>query len=266
MDGHASDLDNLDLAMAHFACHFRPLTHDSVVPHRHDYAEWHWVMDGHCAFLIDGQRHAIRRGDCFVIHPGQVHGVLMDKPGQWLLQYIVACDPDPALSAAWQQRAGPGGILSIGHGHHALFAQLQHAASHSDPWPRRAAAHRFQALICDILAARSPQHPRHPAVAQALDHMRAALRSRLSLDELAVSVGLNAQYLARRFRAEIGVAPMAYFNSLKMELAAALLRDQRSSVSSVASAVGFTDPFHFSRAFRQWSGHSPRQWRNIMSL
>jgi AraC-like DNA-binding protein len=48
---------------------------------------------------------------------------------------------------------------------------------------------------------------------------------------------------------------------LRFELAAELLRDPEKTVMDVACDVGFSDPSHFSRLFRQMSGISPRKYR-----
>ena len=48
---------------------------------------------------------------------------------------------------------------------------------------------------------------------------------------------------------------------LRFELAAELLRDPEKTVMDAACDVGFSDPSHFSRLFRQMSGVSPREYR-----
>jgi AraC-like DNA-binding protein len=43
--------------------------------------------------------------------------------------------------------------------------------------------------------------------------------------------------------------------------AASLLQDRSLKLQSVAEAVGYQDPFAFSRAFKRWSGASPSAYR-----
>lgn len=36
-------------------------------------------------------------------------------------------------------------------------------------------------------------------------------------------------------------------------------------VSEVAARVGYSDPAHFTRAFRRWTGHSPLEFHQLTS-
>jgi len=68
------------------------------------------------------------------------------------------------------------------------------------------------------------------------------------------------------FRLALGVTPLQYLTRLRLGRAAELLRENRLTVRAVARKVGYDDPYHFSRAFRQQFGHSPRDHRqNLVS-
>jgi AraC-like DNA-binding protein len=47
-----------------------------------------------------------------------------------------------------------------------------------------------------------------------------------------------------------------------MTKAAELLKLTRLSISDISKAVGYENPLHFSRAFKNIYGVSPREWRN----
>jgi len=93
----------------------------------------------------------------------------------------------------------------------------------------------------------------------------------LSVAGMAREAGLSRQHFTELFRHHFGMAPMKYVLHARMHRAAHLLRDQNRRVSDVARAVGFEDPFHFSRSFRKEFGVSPRlfkkrQMGDLMSL
>lgn len=83
----------------------------------------------------------------------------------------------------------------------------------------------------------------------------------LALADLVRESGWSTAHLTRMTRREVGLAPMQYVSRLQMRQAERLLRDTELAISEVAAMVGFSDPLHFSRRFRQLSGRPPSQAR-----
>jgi AraC-like DNA-binding protein len=51
-------------------------------------------------------------------------------------------------------------------------------------------------------------------------------------------------------------------DELRYKMALHYLNEQRVSVNETAYLVGFSDPAAFSRAFKRWTGSSPRMMRS----
>lgn len=81
------------------------------------------------------------------------------------------------------------------------------------------------------------------------------------MDDIAEAVGLDASYISRLFKRYYHMTPYTFLQQKKMEHALDLLRQGNVSVREVAHAVGFEDPFHFSRVFKKFKGISPSQSR-----
>lgn len=247
-------------------CSFRPLTRSSVPSHAHQVIEWHYVVAGRCGFDISERRLDIVTGDLFAVEPGAVHGVRIRRRDDWLLQYIVHAEcvtaEDELLWRQWRKQAA-GGAINVGSARHALFARLSNELQSPDRWRQRAASHRFSALLCDAIAREAPIDEAHPHVQRCLRLMHQSLHEILSLDEVAAELELNKSYLIRLFKQHIGQAPLQYFNDMKMQLAARLLRDGQHSVQEVSERIGYQAAAHFSRSFKRWSGISPSQYARI---
>ena len=78
-----------------------------------------------------------------------------------------------------------------------------------------------------------------------------------SADATAASLGLSRQTLFRRLKAE-GTSYEAVLSELRYKLSLHHLDDERLSVKRTARLVGFSDATAFSRAFKRWTGASPR--------
>jgi AraC-like DNA-binding protein len=82
-----------------------------------------------------------------------------------------------------------------------------------------------------------------------------------SIDAIARKMGFSRQTLYRRLKEE-GVTFEKLLDELRHRLALHYLGGERVSVNETAYLVGFSDPAAFSRAFKRWTGASPRGMRS----
>jgi AraC-like DNA-binding protein len=81
-----------------------------------------------------------------------------------------------------------------------------------------------------------------------------------NMSTVAAKLGTSRQTLFRRLRAE-GVTFEQILDELRHSMALHYLREKRVSVNETALLVGFSEPAAFSRAFKRWTGSSPRTER-----
>ncbi|MFL6211758.1 MAG: AraC family transcriptional regulator [Pyrinomonadaceae bacterium] len=81
-----------------------------------------------------------------------------------------------------------------------------------------------------------------------------------SMDMLAVKLGLSRQTLFRKLKAE-GITFEKVLDELRHKLALHYLNGKKVPVNQTAYLVGFSEPAAFSRAFKRWTGASPRMIR-----
>ncbi|WP_323844683.1 GlxA family transcriptional regulator [Microbulbifer magnicolonia] len=97
------------------------------------------------------------------------------------------------------------------------------------------------------------------AEAQAL--MRSNLSEPLTTREIASYVGISSKRLERIFRRFAGQLPARFYIGLRLSLARQLLHHSSCSIEEVGRRCGFVSASHFSRAFRNHFGLSPRAER-----
>jgi AraC-like DNA-binding protein len=81
-----------------------------------------------------------------------------------------------------------------------------------------------------------------------------------SMDAIASKMALSRQTLFRKLKAE-GATFEQVLDGLRHRLALDYLSARKVSVNETAYLVGFSDPAAFSRAFKRWTGCSPRDVR-----
>lgn len=91
--------------------------------------------------------------------------------------------------------------------------------------------------------------------------LRSYLRDGIPSLELAADIAeLSSRTLQRRL-AEEGLTFRELLDECRYEAAVWLIENTDHNISYIASQVGYTDPSHFSRAFRRVTGFSPREFR-----
>jgi AraC-like DNA-binding protein len=87
-----------------------------------------------------------------------------------------------------------------------------------------------------------------PKLSKAIDIMHSDYQNSWSLETLAEAAGMSRANFALNFKKRVGITPMEYLNSWRMQIACELLQDARRSVSDVAQAVGYDSQSSFSSA------------------
>jgi AraC-like DNA-binding protein len=80
------------------------------------------------------------------------------------------------------------------------------------------------------------------------------------MEVVAGKLALSRQTLFRKLKAE-GTSFEKVLDELRRRLALDYLGTRKASVNETAYLVGFSDPAAFSRAFKRWTGESPRAFR-----
>lgn len=99
----------------------------------------------------------------------------------------------------------------------------------------------------------------HPKIRLALVAMHDAPQSDWSLLSLAARAGMSRTVFATGFREVVGCTPGAYLQQWRIGLAQRQLKAGRA-LKHIASEVGYSGEAALSRAFRDITGLSPREW------
>lgn len=89
----------------------------------------------------------------------------------------------------------------------------------------------------------------------------------LSLEQELLREPYSPTHLRRLYKEQIGCSPSETLMALRIRRAKALLSDNGAlalPIAQVAALSGFSDPYYFSRLFRQRVGCSPREYRRAV--
>lgn len=103
--------------------------------------------------------------------------------------------------------------------------------------------------------------PGDPAVDEALRAMEAHPEHPWTVQSLGALVGLSRAALARRFNQHVGESPLAHLTRWRLALAADLLAGSDLTLATIATRVGYANPFALSADFKRVHGVPPSRYR-----
>ncbi len=95
------------------------------------------------------------------------------------------------------------------------------------------------------------------AVDEAVDILRRKWQKPPSISSLSRWVGINECYLKRGFRQQIGMSIGSYIRKIRMTKALEMIETGNYSILETALFVGYSNPGHFSTAFKKFHGRLP---------
>ncbi|HET6280819.1 MAG TPA: AraC family transcriptional regulator [Polyangia bacterium] len=136
-----------------------------------------------------------------------------------------------------------------------------------DPLMQRLPELLFTECLCEFVRQQPADETgwlaalRDAVVGRALASMHREPAYAWTLQELAKRAAASRSVMDDRFREYLGMAPMSYLTSWRLQLAARQLRTSDATLAEVAGAVGYGSEASFSRAFKRHVGVAPGEWR-----
>ena len=101
----------------------------------------------------------------------------------------------------------------------------------------------------------------HDFIDQVIDFLKSNLSKNYKLKEISEEFGFSASHFSYLFRNRTGYAPLEYFSILKIQRACQYLDLTGLRIKEIAAALGYDDPYYFSRVFHKIMNMSPVDYR-----
>ncbi|MEY8427069.1 AraC family transcriptional regulator [Lachnospiraceae bacterium 46-15] len=144
--------------------------------------------------------------------------------------------------------------------------EMLYIVNHKDASPFHLIGHLYLFIDC-LVRSSTFTHPgkggrlRDFYIKEAFSFIEQNFQNPISVEDIAASCGLNRSYFGKIFHEHVGKSPQEFLISYRMTKATELLKLTSLSIADIGNAVGYPNQLHFSRAFKNVYGISPRQWR-----
>lgn len=144
----------------------------------------------------------------------------------------------PEQAGRWSPEEGMSFLLDL-----LLTAEKENRRGEWSPGPKTLPRPTFESGVANAIAELVEKNPEK-------NH---------DLESLGEFFGLSKNYLVARVRKATGHTAMELYYRVKIDLAKTYLRQGQSSVA-IAERLGFSNPYHFSRKFKQITGQPPSRF------
>lgn len=95
-----------------------------------------------------------------------------------------------------------------------------------------------------------------------IDMMYSKLSVGWTVAEMAEEVNMSERNFRKIFSRVTGQSPKSFYNNTKLAMAKELLRLGIYTIAQIASQLGFSSPFHFSKVFKEHFGTAPSKFHS----
>lgn len=120
-------------------------------------------------------------------------------------------------------------------------------------------------VLCRSLKNR-PHRSQHNVIDRVVQYLDEHLEEDIGHEAIAAKYRLHPGYLSRLFKQEMGETLSEYLLRIKIEKAAQLLKEDRYKIGEIATMVGYSTSSYFSVMFKKFTGCTPREYCQRVSL
>ena len=235
---------------------------------------FHYVISGTGVLMADDAKgwtrtYQIKSGQGFMIFPQQINTYISDQEHPWEYVWVEfdGLRVKEAIEIAGLSRDHP-----VYHAHSKdlrmeMMNEMLYIAQHGDMTPFHLIGHLY--LFLDYLTrSAASMHMQKGGrlrdfyIREAFAFIEQNFQNDISVEDIAATCGLNRSYFGKIFKDTVGKSPQEFLLNYRMTKAAELLKLTALSIGDISNAVGYANQLHFSRAFKNVYGISPREWRN----
>ncbi|MFB8375466.1 AraC family transcriptional regulator [Paenibacillus taichungensis] len=149
----------------------------------------------------------------------------------------------------------------------------RHVDSMYEEWNRRQVFERFHVKIffyqfvytlVQQLKLQGVTSKKKDMVEEIIQYIHEHFNESISLESLAEQWNYSIQYLSKQFKLRTGRSPIEYVIQARMAKAKELMIRTDATAQEIASSVGYSDVFYFTRLFKKQVGMTPGQYKKKM--
>lgn len=232
-----------------------------------DYYMLHFVISGTGHYYSNNKHYLVTEKHCFLTEPGSNTFYHAETSDPWTYAWICF---DGTIVENLIERCGMNRIEQVlpltctDEIRDIILEMMKHPLmTPSDEWYIQSYLYLIFAKMEENLSSiyKGTELNDNYYVFRAIEYIEEHCFEELSVNDVAKYLNISRSYLYTLFERELNLSPQQFLTKAKINNARELLIETDLPISSVALSSGYKNAFAFSRAFKQGTGLSPREYR-----
>ncbi|WP_027292286.1 AraC family transcriptional regulator [Robinsoniella sp. KNHs210] len=259
--------DNFLFHVIRAGCSYFDEDFEIIRDNNYPYYTVHFVFDGCGIFHISKKEHLLKKGDAFIIFPGEAHdysnyshsslGLLwIELSGsncKELFSYLLS-NNQYVFKNVSTEKAGQ---------------QLLDILEYLSPpvtinkYELSSKIYTFIMYLLDLMTG-IPTKNTPALIVKALTYIDENFTGQIQIRDIADNLHISHTYLTKLFQKNVGVTPVKYINMKRIEYACYLLQNTDLSCESISDKTGIYDNAYFHKMFKSVKGMTPVQYKESL--
>lgn len=227
----------------------------------------HFILKGSGIFYVNGKSYKIKENQGFLICPNVITYYEADSEEPWVYTWVgfKGIKAENYLKLANLEQENP-----VFECKEVTFVQKCFEDMRNATELKYGRELRLQGLLIMFLSELIEEAGKNVIISsnykemyikKSIQFIETNYSSKISISEMAKSVGLNKNYFSTFFRENIGITPQQYIIKYRINKACELMCNQGLTIGDISRSVGYDDTLGFSKIFKKEKGVSPTTYR-----
>lgn len=237
--------------------------------HHHDSGQYeiHYFLEGEGSFLNGSVKYTLRPGSVYISPPGvrhQIEATDLTHPITYYAVLLQVEERDEEIKELFEKYLPWKRSYAIGDKFRFFFEEIREKALSIKVPLRKSAVYQLMSFLYLLAGdgAASGGGVENVHIEKALMFMQKNVFQKINLGVLAAQQKISEEHLIRLFKKKLNTTPMKYYTKLRIEAATSMLISSNMLIYQISEKLQFHSEFHFSKVFKQYTGASPKHYRN----
>ncbi|MDD3368707.1 MAG: AraC family transcriptional regulator [Lachnospiraceae bacterium] len=230
----------------------------------------HYILSGKGVFRLNDRSYPLEAGFGFLISPEQLVFYQADEKEPWTYVWV-GFSGDGAERIVQEMGLSDQHPVFRSDKGDKLYAIVKEMIEHntyeiSNELKRVGLLHLFLSIVAENtpMEEKETLEKGNNYVRKAISYIQSNYCNPIKIADIADYVCINRSYLYTLFENAMAMSPQQFLTTFRLTKATELLQLTELSIESIALSCGYSDPFVFTKAFKQAKGISPSGYRKAV--